>query len=207
MRILLWILAVPLVLVVLAATLVPILVDEKTLVRIASEQIEDRSGIKLSVDGDASFSIFPKLGLAMSEVRAVLPDAGGTLETRSLATGVAVMPLLRGSVEIESVRLEGVTLTTVAADEAAAKAAAMDTSRLSDAELDAFYAMRREARESSAAQAASSSLSVAVALEVGELVLRDVQAVTVDSAGEVISTVLLEELIARDLGRFRSALG
>ena len=41
----------------------------------------------------------------------------------------------------------------------------MDTSTLSDAELDAFYAMRREARERGAAEAAASSLSVAVALE------------------------------------------
>jgi len=199
MRVLLWVLGVPVVLVVLIVLFGGRLLDKEALVAVASQQLEAQAGITLTVDGNASLSLFPDVALAMSQVTAELPDGGGRIEADTLATGVALVPLFSGSVEIASVLLEGVTFTTVAADEAAAKAATVDTTTLSDAELDAFYALRRQARESAAAEAAASSLAVGMSLEVAELALRDIRALTVDQSGAVLSEVFLEELVASNL--------
>ena len=199
MRVLLWIVGIPVLFLLAAVILIPVFLDKEALVALAAEQLEAQSGIQLAVEGDASLSLFPAVALSMSEVRAELPDNGGRIEARSLATGVALLPLFRGSVEIASVLLEGVTFTTVEVNDAVAEAAALDTSTLSDTELDAFYALREQARENAAAEAAASSLAVGIALEVGELALRDIRAITVNAQGEVISEVLLEELVANDL--------
>jgi len=199
MRALLWIVAIPVAVVLLALVVIPVALDKDALVALAAEQIEARSGARLSVAGDASLSLFPEVALAMTEVRAVLPDEAGVVEARSLATGVALLPLFSGRVEIAALRLEGVTVTTLAEDPAVARAAAMDTSSLSREELDAFYAMRRELRATQAAQVAAGGLALTLSLEVGELALRDIRAVTVDDQGALISEVLLKELIARDI--------
>lgn len=199
MRALLWILAIPAVLVLAVILLAPLLLDAEALVAIAAKQIEEQSGIELRVDGDASLSLFPRVELAMSDVRADLPDAGGRIEADTLATGVALLPLLRSAVEVDSLLLEGVTITSVARDEAAARAESLDTSTLSNKELDAFYALRKQARESAAAEASAGMIVVATSLDVGELALRDIRALTVDDSGEVLSEVRLEELLATDL--------
>lgn len=199
MRVLLWIVGIPVVLLLVAVLIIPLFLDTETLVAIAAKQIEEQSGIELRVDGDASLSLFPKVALAMSEVRADLPDNGGRVEADTLATGVALMPLFSGTVEVASLLLEGVTVTTVAEDEAVAKAESLDTSTLSDAELDAFYALRKQARESAAAEASGSVIAVAMSLEVGELTLRDIRVLTVDQKEEVLSEIRLEELLATGL--------
>jgi len=199
MRILLLIIGIPVVLALAALLIIPLVLDTDTLVAIAAKQIEEQSGIELRVDGDASLSLFPKVALAMSEVRAELPDNGGRIEADTLATGVALTPLFRGAVEVDSLLLEGVTLTSVARDEAVARTESQDTGTLTDAELDAFYALRRQARESAAAEASASMVVVAMSLEVGELVLRDIRVLTVDDNDEVLSEVVLEELLATGL--------
>ncbi|MEE4278719.1 MAG: AsmA family protein [Halieaceae bacterium] len=199
MRTLLWIIGLPVFVLILAVFLLPFFIDRDTLVALASEQLESQTGVVLRVDGEVSLSLFPEVAVAMSGVRAQLPDSGGTIEADSLATGVALMPLFSGSVEIASLTLSGVTVSTVAVDEQAAKAAAVDTSTLSDRELDAYYALRQQVREKAGAQAAASTLAVGLSLEVGELALRDIRIRTVDSAGNRISEVLLEELIASDI--------
>jgi AsmA protein len=199
MRALLWILAIPIVLVLAAVLLIPLFLDTQTLVSIAAKQIEEQSGIELRVDGDASLSLFPKVALAMSEVRAELPDGGGRIEADTLATGVALVPLFRGAVEVDSLLLEGVTFMSVARDEAVARAESLDTSTLSDAELDEFYSLRRQSRESAAVEASASIVVVAMSLEVGELVLRDIRVLSVDEEDEVLSEIRLEELLATGL--------
>jgi uncharacterized protein involved in outer membrane biogenesis len=199
MRALLWILAIPIVLVLAAVLLIPLFLDTETLVSIAAKQIEEQSGIELRVDGDASLSLFPKVALAMSEVRADLPDGGGRIEADTLATGVALVPLFRGAVEVDSLLLEGVTFMSIARDEAVARAESLDTSTLSDAELDEFYALRRQSRESAAVEASASIVVVAMSLEVGELVLRDIRVLSVDEEDEVLSEIRLEELLATGL--------
>ncbi|MFK7828341.1 MAG: AsmA family protein [Congregibacter sp.] len=199
MRKLLWVLGIPLFLVVLAALLLPMLLDEKALVELASERIEAQSGIVLQVNGEASLSLFPTASLFASDVSLSIPENNTQIEAGTLRAGVALLPLLRRTVQIDSIEVDSLTLTTEAIDEDAAKAAAIDTARLSDRELDVYYAARAKSRQLAQAEAAASVLAVPLALEVGELALRDIHVITVDSAGESISEILLKHLTVTDL--------
>lgn len=197
-RILLYILAIPVVLVVLAALLVPLLVNEEKLISIAASQLQDKTGAELTVSGPVSLSLFPRLGLEMADVRIDAPDSQAKLQAGELSTGLAVMPLLRGSVEIDAVNLRDLTVTTVAQAEAAA--AGMTTVGLSDAELDALYAKRRSAREAGKSDpGAGAALALPLALNVARLSIENARLLTVDEDGSTLSTVILEDLSASDL--------
>lgn len=199
MRIVLWVLGIPIALIVLAAVLVPLFLDEEALVDIVAVQLKAESGVDLEVGGDVSLSLFPKVALAASDVRLEVPDSQTQIVASSLSAGVALMPLFRSSVEVDSIQVSGLTLTTEAADEEAAKAAAMDTSTLSNTELEDFYTQRAQARAKAGAQAAASVLAAPLALEVGELSLSDVRVITVDATGTPISELQLRQLTASDL--------
>ena len=198
MRALLWTLGIALLLIAVAIIALPLLIDEKALVAIAARQVKERSGIELSVDGAASLSLFPRVSLVSTEVRVEVPDQGSRIQARRLATGVALLPLLRGSVEIDSVIVEGLRIER-RLDSEAAEAVAADTTTLSNAELDAYYALRKRLRESAGAEAAASALAAPLAFEVGELALTDIRVVSVDDAGEVLSELQLRRLHSRDL--------
>lgn len=193
-RILLYIIAIPVVLVVLAALLVPLFVDEERLIAIASDQLQEKTGAELTVSGPVSLSLFPRLELDMADVAVDAPDSGASLQAGELSTGLAVMPLLRGSVEIDSVNLRDLTVTTVAPD----PASEMTTLGLSSAELDALYAQRREARQE-AGSGGGAALALPLALNVAQLSIENARLVTVDDDGETLSTIILERLAASDL--------
>lgn len=199
MRVILWVLGIPIVLLVLAAVLVPLFLDEQALVDIVAVQLKSESGVELEVNGDVSLSLFPKVALAAKDVSLDIPDSKTRIVAESLSAGVALMPLFRSSVEIDSIKVDGLTLTTEAADEEAAKAVAVDTSKLSKAELDQFYALRAQARGKAQAEAAASVLAAPLALEVGEVSLRNIRVITVDSQGTPISELQLRQLTASDL--------
>lgn len=197
-RILLYLIAIPVVLVVLAALLIPLFVDEEKLIGIAASQVQERTGAELTVSGPVSLSLFPRLGLEMADVRIAAPDSQANLQAGELSAGLAVMPLLRGSVEIDSVNLRDLTIIAVAAPDAAA--AGMTTVDLSDAELDALYAKRRSARETGTPDAgAGAALALPLALNVASLSIKNARLVTVDGDGKTLSTVILESLSASDL--------
>lgn len=195
-RILLYIIAIPVVLVLLAALLVPLLVTEEKLIGIAASQLQDKTGAELTVSGPVSLSLFPRLGLEMADVRIDAPDSQANLQAGELSTGLAVIPLLRGSAEIDSVNLRDLTVTTVAQAEAAA--VGVTTVGLSDAELDALYAKRRSVREAGVADSGA-ALALPLALNVARLSIENARLLTVDEDGSTLSTVILEDLSASDL--------
>jgi uncharacterized protein involved in outer membrane biogenesis len=199
MRVLLWILGIPALLLTLAVVLIPMLLDEQALVELAAAQIKEKSGVILRVDGDASLSLFPKVALSATDINVSIPENNTLVEAEALSVGVALWPLLSGGVEVDSIMIDGLTLTSEAEDEEAARAAAIDTSTLSNAELDAYYAARAQARKSAQAEAAAGILGVPLALEVKELSLRNIRLVTVDKEGVRISEVQLTRLSAKDL--------
>ncbi len=195
-RILLYVLAIPVVLLLLAALLVPLLVTEEKLISVAASQLQNKTGAELSVSGPVSLSLFPRLGVEMADVRIDAPDSQANLQAGELSTGLAVMPLLRGSAEIDSLNLRDLTITTVA--EAEAVAADMTTIGLSDEELDALYAKRRSARKSGGSDAGA-ALALPLALNVARLSIENARLLTVDENGNTLSTMILEDLSARDL--------
>jgi uncharacterized protein involved in outer membrane biogenesis len=199
MKVLLWIVGAIAALVIAAALLIPMLVNEQELIELAARKVESQSGVKIAVTGDASLSLFPKVALTTSGVTVQMPDNGARIEANYLQAGVALLPLLRSSVEMDSITVDGVTITTVAEDAEAARVAELDTSNLSPAELDAFYAAREQAREAGAAQARLEAAAAPLALEVGELTLREVKLRTVDDNGELISELEIRFFTALDL--------
>ena len=197
-RILLYITAIPVVLVVLAAVLIPVFVDEDRLIALAAGQLEEKTGARLTVAGPVSLSLVPRLALEMADIGIEAADGKTTLEAGELGTGLAWMPLLRGSVEIDSLTLSDLTVTTLAPD--AAAAGEMTTVGLSDAELDALYKKRRALREAgSSAAEAGAALAMPLALNVAELSIVNARLVTVDDNAKTLSTVILERLAASDL--------
>ena len=197
-RILVYIVAIPVALLLLAVLLVPLFVSEERLIGIAAKQLQERTGATLTVSGPVSLSLFPRLGLEMSDVAIDAPDNQASMQAGKLSTGLAVMPLLGGSVEIDSLTLRDLTITTVA--EAEAAAVEMTTLGLSNAELDELYAQRRRARESRRSGGdVDAALALPLALNVARLSIDNARLITTDEAGETLSTVILERLSAEDL--------
>ncbi|KGE03081.1 AsmA family protein [Pseudohaliea rubra] len=188
----LFIIVVVLALIAIAGYL---LIDREHLLAIASDRLEAETGARLTVRGDVSLTLFPRLSLALGDATLQAPDGGPELRAGSLGIGLAVMPLLSGRAEIDRLYLENAEVTTVA-DPATARAAAADTTvGLSDAELDAFYAARRSARKAGAS--GIEVLALPLALDVGELSLRNIRLRTVDAAGNTLSEVQLKRFSAR----------
>jgi AsmA protein len=105
------------------------------------------------------------------------------LSADSLSIGVQLWPLFSGNVEIDSLLVDGLFARVTGEPDTEA----IDTSRMSDRELDAFYAARREMREQARASAgAGDAIALPRALNVGELQLTDarIESVAADS-GEI----------------------
>lgn len=197
-RILLYIIAIPVVLLVLAALLIPLFVNEDRLVSIAASQLQEKTGAELTVSGPVLLSLFPRLELEMADVRIAAPDSQANFQAGELSTGLALLPLLRGSAEIDSINLRDLTVNAVAQADAAA--AGITTVGLSDAELDAVYEKRRRLRETGKSDAgAGAALALPLALNVAKLSIENARLVTVDEDGRTLSTVILESLSASDL--------
>lgn len=170
-RILLYIILAPLVLVIVAALLIPVMVDEEKMLQLAADEVRKQTGAELSVLGGADLRIFPTLGLALANVSLDMPsDQQPSLQARSLNIGVELIPLLSKEVAIETIELDGVVIKMTTEPEAAP----IDTSQLNDKQLGEFYA-KRQADIDEARQAASTEAAVAVplALEVASLSITD----------------------------------
>lgn len=197
MRRLLIILAIPLVLLVLAAILVPLLLDKERILALAAEELEKQTGAILQVDGEVGLSIFPTLGVALEQASITLPAEQQTsLEARALQIGVQFMPLLSKEVEIDTIALDGVVVKTVSAP----AQETVDTSNMSNEELDAMYAARNEAREA-AGEAAGGQvmLTAPLALNVQTLSITDSRVEIADAESGELQVVELRKLAASGL--------
>ena len=170
-RIILIPLALLLLLVVAAAVLIPLLLDEEKVLEIAAAQLQQKTGATLTVQGETSLSLFPVLGVSLSEAALTMPGEQETsLQVRALSIGVQMMPLLSGSIEIDSIRLDGLEAKIVRPPQPPG----VDTSKMNDQELDAFYAERRRAlAQGSESAGAEAVLAVPMALNVQQLMITD----------------------------------
>ena len=192
---------IPLILVALlilaAAILVPLFLDEEKVLEIASNQLREQTGATLTVGGDTSLSLFPVLGVSLQEAAIAMPgEEKAGISARALSIGVQMMPLLSGSVEIDSILLDGLNASITSAPEQPA----IDTSKMSDQELDAFYEERRRAREHAGDTAgAEAALAVPLALKVQELTITDARLETLDPESGDISVLEIPRLQATGL--------
>ena len=196
-RIILIPLALILLLVVAAALLIPLFVDEDKILALAADTLQEQTGATLTVNGDTSLSLFPVLGVSLTDAAITLPEKSRPdARVRSLQIGVQILPLLSGRVEIDTFSLDGLS----ARIESEAEQKALDTSTLSDRELDNFYAQRRQSL-AAAGEAAGTEFALAVplALNVNRLAITDAEIELVDAQGSAPSIIKITSLRASDL--------
>ena len=179
-----------------ALLLLPQLLDKETLLALATGTIEEQTGAKLTVAGESELSFFPRLGVTLGDTSLAMPGEGQPrLQVRSLDLGVALMPLLAGRAEIDSLAMDGLTVSIVSSNKEA-----INTSGLSDAELDAFYAKRREATtEAVQAAGAEAALALPLALNVQHLSITDARIEQIDLDTQISTVIELIGLNANDL--------
>jgi uncharacterized protein involved in outer membrane biogenesis len=170
-RILIYIIAIPLVLIIAAAILLPLLLDKDKILELAATQVKQQTGATLRVEGDSSISLFPALGVGLGQVSLEMPDVEqGKIQARSLQIGVQFMPLLSGEVAIDTIALDGVTARVVTTPDPDP----IDTTGMSDEQLQAFYAKRQAEREQAGKTAGTeAAVAVPLALEVASLSITD----------------------------------
>lgn len=155
-RTLLVLLATPVLLVVIAALLIPLLLDEDKLLAMAAETLEKETGAILQVTGGASFSIFPKIALELEDASIAMPgEQDMSLKVGSLGIGLELMPLFSRRVEIDDIAIDGLVMTLKPAPEEPL----LDTATLTDEQLDAFYKKRRKALDSASRAAGQESIA------------------------------------------------
>jgi uncharacterized protein involved in outer membrane biogenesis len=159
--------------------------------------LREQTGATLTVGGDTSLSLFPVLGVSLQQAAIAMPgEEQASISARALSIGVQMMPLLSGRVEIDSIRLDGLNASITSAPEQPA----IDTGKMTDRELDAFYDERRKARKQAGDTAgAEAALSVPLALKVRELTITDARLETVDPESEDISVLEIPRLEATGL--------
>jgi uncharacterized protein involved in outer membrane biogenesis len=186
-----------LLLVVAAALLVPLFLDKERIVALAAQAVEEQTGATLAIEGDLDLTLFPVVGVAFSGASLTMPgNTAPDLEIDNADIGVRLRPLFSGEVAIDAIAVDGLTarITAAPAEER------VDTSGFSDAQLDAWYAERRQARAAAGdAAGAEAALAVPLALSVSSLRVTNARLESRAADTGEISVVELRSLEASDL--------
>jgi uncharacterized protein involved in outer membrane biogenesis len=196
-RVILIPIAAVLLLAVAALLLVTLFLDKDKVLEIATTQLHKQTGATLSVAGETSLSLFPVLGVSLQDAAIAMPgETEPGLRAQALSIGVQLWPLFSGNVEIDSLLVDGLFARVTGE----ADTETIDTSRMSDRELDAFYAARRAMREQAGASAgAAEAIGLPLALNVGKLLLTNARIESVDAGTGEVSVVEIPRFEARNL--------
>ena len=100
-------------LLVVATTVLPMVVDPNNYKEEISSAVLKKTGRELTIGGDISWSVFPTIGLEFSDVTLGNPDGFGKksmLEIGEAEVSVKFMPLLKRQVEVGQVSLDDVSI-------------------------------------------------------------------------------------------------
>lgn len=110
--------------VVLAAVLFVVFFPKDLAVAEMERRVEAATGRELTIGGDVELAFWPALGFSAGEVTLSNPEAFDTTEpflaANRIVFAIAVMPLLRGQVEVKRAILEGAALNLEAGADGAA---------------------------------------------------------------------------------------
>jgi len=73
----------------------------------------DKTGLQLSIDGDIDWSVFPWLGLKISQVKLQYPQQAALASLEQAQVSVKVLPLLSGQVQMSDIVVQGLDLNLV----------------------------------------------------------------------------------------------
>ena len=185
-------LAITLLLIGSAAFLASVLLDKDKILELATAAIHEETGATLLVQGQTNLSLFPTVGIALGDASLTMPGKERPdLHARALEIGVQLLPLFSGKIEINTISLDGLVATM----ESAPEEASADTSKLSDEQLDAFYAAKRKAIAAAGdAAGAEIALAAPLALNVQHLIITDSRLEIIDPATHESTLVELVKL-------------
>jgi AsmA protein len=112
-KILLGLIGAVIVLLVLAALVLPLVYDKEDLKAAIAQGVRDQTGRDLSIDGPLDFSVFPWLALEVAELSLGNAEGFGEqpfAEIGEARIGVALMPLLRKQISVDEITLDGLQL-------------------------------------------------------------------------------------------------
>jgi uncharacterized protein involved in outer membrane biogenesis len=194
-RILLWIVAILVVVVLLLGIAAALVLDKEKLVALASDTIRKQTGAELRVEGVTSLTLFPMLGVSLKDAQLQLPDEQpGMVSVRALDVGVRFIPLLKRELEIDGIAVDGLL-----AELHQRSTPELDTSGFSDAELDEFYRKRRELIAGASPDATTRVLAAPLALKVEQLTVTDATFRLIDADTGDVDTLILNRLVATGL--------
>lgn len=83
-----------------------------------TQKVEQQTGRQLQIAGDIGWTVYPSLGLSLSDVTLSNPEGfvpEQMLEVSKLVAAVALMPLLNKDLQIQQLHLDGVTANLITA--------------------------------------------------------------------------------------------
>jgi hypothetical protein len=167
--------AVPLVLVLAGALLLPLLADSMYYKRQVIALVEKHTGLTLHIDGEVHLHLLPRLRITATHLRLANPPGFGSGDLARLpwlAVDVKLLPLIAGRVETGAIVLTGLTLNL---ERDAAGRGNWQGNTAKDA-------------PSSEEQQTDATVSLA-ALAIGEINIRDASLLWQDAAGNEMTRV------------------
>ncbi len=186
---------VPLALSVAVLLLLPLFLDKEKLLDLATTAIREQTGATLTVGGAIDLELIPRIGISLTDVSLAMPgEQQAGLQIRSLQLGLQLLPLFTGRVEVQTLSLDGLT-SRISASKTDVK---IDSSQMSDEELDTFYTQRRKA-QTEAAAGSRPALAIPLALNVGTLSLTDSKLELVNADGAAPTIIEVQYFKAQNL--------
>ena len=106
-------LAILVLLVVIAAALIPRLIDPNQFREDITEMIYEQSGLQVAINGPIDWSVFPWIRLSLNDVSVTGANQSPMAKLDSAGVSVKLIPLLRNRIEMQTVELNGLKLTLV----------------------------------------------------------------------------------------------
>jgi len=101
------------VLLVIAAIVLPLVYDTEDLKRVLANEVHDRTGREVQIDGELNFSVFPWVAVEVGDLRLGNAEGFGDQPFASIGkarVGVALMPLFRKQITVDEITLDGLVL-------------------------------------------------------------------------------------------------
>ncbi|WP_257296994.1 AsmA family protein [Endozoicomonas sp. YOMI1] len=98
---------------VIAAALLPRVIDPNQYRDEITRLVYDQSGLKVSINGPIGWSIFPWVGLSLEDVSVAGANSSQLAQLGSAGVSVKLIPLISKRIEMQTLELKGLELTLV----------------------------------------------------------------------------------------------